>query len=204
MKPTSNSTLAKAGSIDSRMRSLALSLAPTFCSALSAGSGKSAGWYAQARNVVVNVLLDEEDLPSEGHRRRTSWRPWLLSIPRWRYDQGSLSFGPWHDLPKKVRALGLKHALSAKASRAELTIIEDAMLEAQDQRSLAAAVEEAGWNRALVIDGAEVNAGFARAAQNIDGVDVLPSQGANVYDILRRDQLVLTKAGVAALEERLK
>ena len=94
--------------------------------------------------------------------------------------------------------------MSAKAVAGELTIIEDAKLERGKTKDLAAALKKHGWNRALVIDGAEVNAGFARAAQNIDGVDVLPSQGANVYDILRRDQLVLTKAGVAALEERLK
>ena len=118
--------------------------------------------------------------------------------------KGPLTRSHAHDLPKKVRALGLKHALSAKAVAGELTIIEDAMLESGKTKDLAAALTKHGWNRALVIDGAEVNAGFARAAQNIDGVDVLPSQGANVYDILRRDQLVLTKAGVAALEERLK
>ncbi len=118
--------------------------------------------------------------------------------------KGPLSRSHAHDLPKKVRALGLKHALSAKAVAGELTVIEDAVLENGKTKELASALKKLGWKRALVIDGAEVNEGFARAARNIDGVDVLPSQGANVYDILRRDQLVLTKAGVAALEERLK
>lgn len=118
--------------------------------------------------------------------------------------KGPLSRSHAHDLPKKVRALGLKHALSAKAVAGELTVIEDAVLDNGKTKELAAALKKHGWKRALVIDGSEVNEGFARAARNIDGVDVLPSQGANVYDILRRDQLVLTKAGVAALEERLK
>lgn len=109
-----------------------------------------------------------------------------------------------HDLNKKVRALGLRHALSAKAGAGELIVLDAATLSEPKTRALAAKLKELGWKRALVIDGAEVDANFARAAQNIDGIDVLPSQGANVYDILRRDTLVLTKAAVEALEARLK
>ena len=109
-----------------------------------------------------------------------------------------------HDLPKKVRKLGLRHALSSKAGAGALTVIDDAALESGKTKDLAAALKKLGLTKALFIDGAEVNEGFARAARNIDGVDVLPSQGANVYDILRRDQLVLTKSAVEALEERLK
>ncbi|MEV8467064.1 50S ribosomal protein L4 [Fluviibacterium sp. DFM31] len=109
-----------------------------------------------------------------------------------------------HDLPKKVRALGLKHALSAKAQSGNLVVIEDAALDAGKTKALATAVKNLGWKRALIIDGAEVNANFARAASNIEGLDVLPSMGANVYDILKRDTLVITKAGVEALEARLK
>ncbi|QYX57748.1 50S ribosomal protein L4 [Roseovarius sp. SCSIO 43702] len=108
-----------------------------------------------------------------------------------------------HDLPKKVRALGLKHALSAKAKAGELVVIESAEAEGKTG-ALAKQVRDLGWKRALVIDGAEVNEGFAKAARNIEGLDVLPSIGANVYDILKRDTLVLTKAGVEALEARLK
>ena len=108
-----------------------------------------------------------------------------------------------HDLPKKVRKLGLKHALSAKVAAGELVVIEEAA-SAGKTKDLAKQVKDLGWKRALIIDGAEVNADFARAAANIDGIDVLPSMGANVYDILRRDTLVLTKAGVEALEARLK
>ncbi|MEM9551996.1 MAG: 50S ribosomal protein L4 [Pseudomonadota bacterium] len=108
-----------------------------------------------------------------------------------------------HDLPKKFRKLGLRHALSAKAKAGELVVIENAEAEGKTA-ALAKQVKNLGWKRALVIDGAAVNEGFARAAKNIEGLDVLPTMGANVYDILRRDTLVLTKAGVEALEARLK
>lgn len=109
-----------------------------------------------------------------------------------------------HDLTKKFRALGLKHALSAKAVAGNLVVIENADVAEAKTKALAATVKNLGWKRVLVIDGAEVNANFARAARNIAGVDVLPSIGANVYDILRRDTLVLTKSAVEALEARLK
>lgn len=109
-----------------------------------------------------------------------------------------------HDLTKKFRKLGLKHALSAKAQAGNLVVLEDTVLADGKTKSLAQAVKKLGWKRVLIIDGAEVNANFAQAAANIDGLDVLPSMGANVYDILRRDTLVITKAGVEALEARLK
>ncbi|MFV2054798.1 50S ribosomal protein L4 [Aliiroseovarius sp. YM-037] len=109
-----------------------------------------------------------------------------------------------HDLPKKFRALGLKHALSAKANAGQLVVIDSADLKDPKTSALAKQVKELGWKRALIIDGAEVNENFAKAARNIEGLDVLPSMGANVYDILKRDTLVLTKAGVEALEARLK
>ena len=108
-----------------------------------------------------------------------------------------------HDLPKKVRALGLKLALSAKAKAGELVVIDEAA-GAMKTSALAKQVSAMGWKRALIIDGASVNEDFAQAARNIEGLDVLPSMGANVYDILKRDTLVLTKAGVEALEARLK
>jgi len=108
-----------------------------------------------------------------------------------------------HELPKKVRQLGLKHALSAKAKAGELVVIEDTVSDGKT-KTLARQLRDLGWKRALIIDGSEVNADFAKAARNIEGLDVLPSIGANVYDILKRDTLVLTKAGVEALEARLK
>ena len=108
-----------------------------------------------------------------------------------------------HDLPKKVRTLGLKHALSAKAKEGALVVLDKATASGKTSE-LAKQVKQLGWKRALVIDGVEVNGEFAQAARNIEGLDILPTIGANVYDILKRDTLVLTKAGVEALEARLK
>ena len=107
------------------------------------------------------------------------------------------------DLPKKVRALGLKHALSAKAAAGKLVVLDAAEMAEAKTAMLAKAVNDLGWKKVLIIDGAEVNANFAAAARNLDGVDILPSMGANVYDILKRDTLVITRAGVEALEARL-
>ncbi|MDB9965311.1 50S ribosomal protein L4 [Planktomarina temperata] len=108
-----------------------------------------------------------------------------------------------HDLPKKVRSLGLKHALSAKAKAGELVVIDAAVSDGKTS-ALAKAVANLGWKRALIIDGAAVNENFAQAARNIEGLDILPTMGANVFDILKRDTLVITKAGLEALEARLK
>ncbi len=108
-----------------------------------------------------------------------------------------------HDLTKKFRKLGLKHALSAKAKAGELVVIDAAATEGKTS-TLAKQVAKLGWKRALIIDGSDVNEGFAQAARNITGLDILPTMGANVYDILKRDTLVITKAGVEALEARLK
>ena len=107
-----------------------------------------------------------------------------------------------HDLPKKVRALGLKHALSAKAKAGELVVIDAAVSDGKTS-ALAKAVANLGWKRALIIDGAAVNENFAQAARNIEDLDILPTMGANVFDILKRDTLVITKAGLEALEARL-
>ena len=108
-----------------------------------------------------------------------------------------------HELTKKVRKMGLMHALSSKAAAGKLVILDE--LSATGKTSaLAKQIGSLGWKRALIIDGATVNEDFAQAARNIGSVDVLPSMGANVMDILKRDTLVLTKAGVEALEARLK
>ncbi|MCR9176589.1 MAG: 50S ribosomal protein L4 [Alphaproteobacteria bacterium] len=109
-----------------------------------------------------------------------------------------------HDLPKKVRKLGLKIALSAKAKAGQLIILDHATADDGKTKGLRGKFDALGWASVLVIDGPELNAGFARAARNIPKVDVLPQQGANVYDILRRDVLVLTRAAVETLEARLK
>jgi large subunit ribosomal protein L4 len=122
---------------------------------------------------------------------------------------GGKAFGPVvrsHaiDLPKKVRALALRHALSSKAKADNLVILEDTKVDAPKTKSLKEAFEKLGLKSALFIDGAEVNENFALAARNIPNVDVLPVQGINVYDILRREKLVLTKAAVESLEARFK
>jgi large subunit ribosomal protein L4 len=108
-----------------------------------------------------------------------------------------------HALTKKFRKLGLRHALSAKMKTGSVVIIDDATSDGKTA-ALAKQVKSMGWKRALVIDGATVNEQFLQAARNIDGLDILPTMGANVYDILKRDTLVITKAGVEALEARLK
>ena len=122
---------------------------------------------------------------------------------------GGRSFGPVvrsheHGLPKKVRALALRHALSSKAKDGGIIVIEAAKLKDNKTKALAAQFEKLGFSNALIIDGAEVDAGFRSAARNIPNIDVLPVQGINVYDILRRGKLVLTKAAVDALEARFK
>ncbi len=128
-------------------------------------------------------------------------------VPQFR--GGGRAFGPVvrshaTDLPKKVRALALKHALSAKAKDGSLIVIENATLEAAKTKALLGHFSGLGLTNALIIDGAEVHVGFAQAARNIPNIDVLPIQGINVYDILRRQKLVLTKAALDALEARFK
>lgn len=122
---------------------------------------------------------------------------------------GGTVFGPVvrshaHDLPKKVRKLALKTALSAKQADGKLVVLDSAKLKEAKTGALAKSLKSLGWKSALVIDGAEVDDNFARAARNLFELDVLPSQGANVHDILRRETLVLTQDAVATLVERLK
>jgi large subunit ribosomal protein L4 len=122
---------------------------------------------------------------------------------------GGRSFGPVvrsHaiDLPKKVRALALKHALSAKAKDGAIIVVDKATVQDGKTKALRATFESLGLANALIIDGAEVEASFRLAARNIPNIDVLPVQGINVYDILRRPTLVLTKAALEALEARFK
>jgi large subunit ribosomal protein L4 len=109
-----------------------------------------------------------------------------------------------HDLPKKVRALGLKHALSAKAKASSLIVVDDLSVKDAKTKALVASFASLGLSNALMIGGAELDQNFRRAASNIPNIDVLPVQGINVHDILRRGTLVLSKAAVEALEERFK
>lgn len=129
------------------------------------------------------------------------------SVPQFR--GGGKAFGPKprdhaFDLPKKVRALALRHALSAKAKAGELVVLDKASSTDGKTKALRGRFEELGLVNALFIDGAELEPSFVRAARNIPNVDVLPVQGINVYDILRRRKLVLTRAAIEALETRFK
>src|SRR5579872_4676353 len=109
-----------------------------------------------------------------------------------------------HDLPKKVRALALKHALSAKVRDGGLVVWESAEIAEPKTKVLRASFEKAALRSALIVDGAKVQDNFAKAARSIPEIDVLPAQGVNVYDIVRREKLVLTKAAIDALEARFK
>jgi len=122
---------------------------------------------------------------------------------------GGRSFGPVvrsHaiELPKKVRALALRHALSSKAKDGGIVILDKASIGEAKTKALAGQFGKLGWSNALIVDGQEVDANFCKAARNIPNIDVLPVQGINVYDILRRKTLVLTKAALDALEARFK
>jgi large subunit ribosomal protein L4 len=128
-------------------------------------------------------------------------------VPQFR--GGGRAFGPVvrsHaiDLPKKVRALALKHALSSKAKGGGIIVLEAAVAKDAKTKALALQFGKLGLDNALIIDGAEIEAGFRSAARNIPNIDVLPVQGINVYDIMRRKTLVLTKAALDALEARFK
>jgi large subunit ribosomal protein L4 len=122
---------------------------------------------------------------------------------------GAVIFGPHprdhgYDLPKKVRQLALKTALSSKAASGELLVVENLSMGITKTKELLKKFNALGLRSALIIDGEEVNKDFARTAANLPGVDVLPQQGINVYDILRHEHLVLTKAAIQNLESRLK
>src|SRR5579885_3333992 len=128
-------------------------------------------------------------------------------VPQFR--GGGRAFGPVvrsHaiDLPKKVRALALKHALSSKAKDGGIVVLDKAAAKEPKTKALAAQFGKLGLDNALIVDGATLDANFTAAARNIPNIDVLPVQGINVYDILRRKTLVLTKAAVEALEARFK
>ncbi len=122
---------------------------------------------------------------------------------------GGKAFGPVvrshaHDLPKKVRALALKLALSAKAKSDALIVLTEAAAKEAKTKAVREQFTKLGLGSALIVDGSEIDGNFRLAARNIANIDVLPVQGINVYDILRRDKLVLTKAALEALEERFK
>jgi large subunit ribosomal protein L4 len=147
--------------------------------------------------------------PAKPFKQKGSGRARQGSRKGTQFRKGGVVFGPVvrdhsHDLTKKFRKLGLKTALSAKAKEGNLVIIDEAKLAEPKTKLLNEKLSACGLNNSLFIDGKEVDTNFALASRNLIGVDVLPTVGANVYDILRREKLVLTKDAVVCLGERLK
>lgn len=142
-------------------------------------------------------------------RQKGTGRARQGSIRAAQFRGGGIVFGPvvrdhGHSLTKKVRKLALKSALSAKQADGKLIILDEVKLSEGKTKALLDKLGKLGLSNALIVGGAEIDGNFARAAQNITMIDVLPTQGANVYDILRRDTLVLTREAVETLEARLK
>ena len=154
-------------------------------------------------------ISDVSGTTRKPYRQKGTGRPRQGSLRSPQFRGGAVIFGPVvrshvHDLTKKVRRLALKTVLSSKQADGKLVILDAARTQAAKTKALAGKLDKLGWRSVLVIDGPELDDNFCRAAANIPGVDVLPQQGANVYDILRRDILVLTRDAVQHLEARLK
>lgn len=160
-------------------------------------------------NHKVKTISEISGTTKKPFRQKGTGRARQGSVRATQFRGGQTVHGPVvrdhsHDLTKKFRKLGLKTALSAKAKAGQLIVLDQAVADAPKTKDLAAKLKKLGWSSVLVIDGDAVNENFARAARNIPLVDLLPQQGANVYDILRRDTLVLTRGAVEQLEARLK
>ena len=162
----------------------------------------------QSGNHATKGRSDVALTPSKPFKQKGSGNARQGSRKGAQFRKGGVVFGPIvrdhsFDLTKKFRKLGLKTALSAKAKEGNLIVIDEAKLSAPKTKDLQAKLAACGWTNCLIIDGKEVDVNFALASRNIIGVDILPTIGANVYDILRKDKLVLTKDAVRCLEERL-
>jgi large subunit ribosomal protein L4 len=154
-------------------------------------------------------ITDIQGTTKKPWRQKGTGRARQGSLRSPQFRGGAVIFGPVvrsHEfsLQKKVRRLALKTALSSKQAEGKLIVLETAKLADAKTAALVKRLDKLGWNSVLIIDGPTVDENFARAARNIPGIDVLPQQGANVYDILRRDTLVLTRDAVQHLEARLK
>ncbi|MBL4747462.1 MAG: 50S ribosomal protein L4 [Magnetovibrio sp.] len=169
-------------------------------------------WQLAKRRAGTHATKGRSDVSGGGkkpfnQKGTGSARQGTIRAPQMR--GGGIVFGPQprsyeHKLPKKVRRLALLTALSAKQAEGKLVILDSADIKAPKTSDLSKKLAKLGWGTTLVIDGTVVSENFALAASNLIGIDILPSQGANVYDILRHDTLVLTQEGVAKLQERLK
>jgi large subunit ribosomal protein L4 len=169
-------------------------------------------WQLAKRRAGTHKAKGDSDISGTSkkpYKQKGTGRARQGSLRSPQFRGGAVIFGPVvrshaFDLQKKVRRLGLKTALSAKQAEGKLIVIDAAKLDEAKTKALRARFDALGWSSVLIIDGATLDEGFARAARNLPRVDVLPQQGANVYDILRRDTLVLTREGVQQLEARLK
>jgi len=169
-------------------------------------------WQLAKRRAGTHKAKERHEIARTGgkmYRQKGTGRARHSSSRVVQFRGGGVVHGPrvrdhGHDLPKKVRRLGLKTALSSKQVDGKLVVIDSLDGTAGKTAELAKRLGGLGWNSVLFIGGTEVDVAFKRAAANLIGVDVLPQQGANVYDILRRDVLVLTRDAVQHLEARLK
>lgn len=169
-------------------------------------------WQLAKRQQGTHKVLGRAEIARTGakmYKQKGTGRARHSSARAPQFRGGGKAHGPVvrshaHDLPKKVRALGLKHALSAKFKSESLFVIDDLAMSDFKTKSLLAKFSALGFDNALFIGGCELDVNFVRAASNIPNIDVLPVQGINVYDILRRHKLVLSRASIEALEERFK
>jgi large subunit ribosomal protein L4 len=169
-------------------------------------------WQLAKRQAGTHQTLGRSDIARTGkkmYKQKGTGRARHAQASAPQFRGGGRAFGPVvrshaHDLPKKFRALGLKHALSAKAKDSQIVVLDSLTLSEAKTKAFKAAIEKLGFGNALIVDGAEVDANVKLASRAVHTVDVLPVQGINVYDILRRDTLVLTKAAIDALEARFK
>ncbi|OYD84753.1 50S ribosomal protein L4 [Azospirillum brasilense] len=169
-------------------------------------------WQLAKRRAGTHKTKTISEISGTGkkpYRQKGTGRARQGSMRSAQFRGGATIFGPVvrsheHDLTKKVRKLALKTALSTKAAEGKLLVLDAASAETHKTKELAVRLASLGLSSALIIDGANLNENFARASRNIPLIDVLPEQGANVYDILRRDTLVLTRNAVEQLEARLK
>jgi large subunit ribosomal protein L4 len=169
-------------------------------------------WQLAKRRAGTHAVKNRADIARTGKKMYAQKgtggaRHGSARVPQFR--GGGRAFGPLvrsHEvgLPKKMRALALRHALSAKAKDGGIVVIDKATVNEGKTKQLAGHFAKHGWTSTLIIDGAEIEPTFRAAARNIPNVDVLPIQGINVYDIMRRGTLVLTKAALDALEARFK
>lgn len=172
---------------------------------------RAVNWQLNKRRAGTHKTKGISDISGttrKPYRQKGTGRARQGSLRSPQFRGGARIFGPVvrshaHDLPKKVRKLGLKTALSSKQADGKLVVLDAAKSDGKT-KALAKAFAARGWSSVLIIDGAEHDTGFMRAAANIPGVDLLPEVGANVYDILRRDVLVLTRDAVERLEARLR